>query len=104
MGVVFTNRRRLEGDLSAAEPSREPGEGRRRRRSDPEQLGVHSERRPVSSALGTDSFAVNFFRFDPGEFQRGDNTGDEETLHGLELTDVSRFRMTYTQRDHSFVM
>lgn len=148
-------------------------------------LGVHSERRPVSSVLGTESFAMNFFRlqsgesfsgglhthhdqeevfyveegtatftvgaapderseievesgelvrFDPGEFQRGDNTGDEELVgwalgapksrhdwdalesivpcrecgeqlpHATTLTDEGRFRMTCTECDTSFEM
>ncbi|WP_255150250.1 cupin domain-containing protein [Halorarius halobius] len=143
-------------------------------------LGVHSERRPVSAALGTESFAMNFFRlepgesfsgglhthhdqeevfyveegsatfqvgrdreevtvdagdlirFDPGEFQRGDNTGDgelvgwalgapksrhdweeiesvvhcrecgEERPHGMALTDDGGFRMTCTECGSSF--
>lgn len=145
-------------------------------------LGVHSERRPVSSALGTDDFAMNFFRLQPGEsfsgglhthhdqeevfyveegtatfevgadreeivveagelirfsageFQTGLNRGDdelvgwalgapksrhdwedieslipcrdceEETGHGLSVTDGGDFRMTCTECDNSFVM
>ncbi|WP_255196571.1 cupin domain-containing protein [Halorarius litoreus] len=145
-------------------------------------LGVHSERRPVSSALGTEEFAMNFFRlqpgesfsgglhthhdqeevfyveegtatfeigrereevevgagelirFEPGEFQQGDNTGEgelvgwalgapksqhdwddlesiihcrecgEETGHAMALTDEGRFRMTCTVCDTSFEM
>lgn len=145
-------------------------------------MGVHSERRPVSAALGTESFAMNFFRlepgesfsgglhthhdqeevfyveegeatftvgrdgdeevaveggelirFEPGEFQVGVNTGDddlvgwalgapkarhdwdeiesmvycrtcgEETGHGLELTDEGQFRLTCLDCDNSFV-
>ena len=30
-------------------------------------LGVHSVRRPVSDALGTDHFAMNYFELEPGE-------------------------------------
>lgn len=30
-------------------------------------LGVHSVRRPVSDALGTEQFAMNFFELQPGE-------------------------------------
>lgn len=30
-------------------------------------LGVHSVRRPVSNALGTDHFAMNYFELQPGE-------------------------------------
>jgi mannose-6-phosphate isomerase-like protein (cupin superfamily) len=144
-------------------------------------LGVHSERRPVSDALRTEQFAMNFFRlepgesfsggihthhdqekvfyvesgsatfhvgrdretvtveagelvrFEPGEFQVGRNESDEEavgwalgapgathdwkqieslvhcrecddeTVHGLELTDGGRFRMTCTDCKTSFV-
>ncbi|KAB7514876.1 cupin domain-containing protein [Halosegnis rubeus] len=144
-------------------------------------LGVHSERRPVSDALDTSDFAMNFFRlqpgesfsgglhthhdqeevfyveegeatftvgrdgdteavvsggelirFEPGEFQQGTNTGDdelvgwalgapkskhdwdeiesivycqeceEETGHGLSLTDAGRFELTCMECDNSF--
>ncbi|MFC7236044.1 cupin domain-containing protein [Halosegnis marinus] len=144
-------------------------------------LGVHSERRPVSAVLGTEDFAMNFFRlqpgesfsgglhthhdqeevfyveegeatftvgrdrddevevaggelirFAPGEFQIGRNTGDdelvgwalgapasrhdwdeieslvfcrecdEETGHGLELTDEGNFRLTCLECDTVF--
>jgi hypothetical protein len=30
-------------------------------------LGVHSVRKPVSEALGTDHFAMNYFELEPGE-------------------------------------
>ena len=30
-------------------------------------LGVHSVRRPVSDALGTEHFAMNYFELEPGE-------------------------------------
>ncbi|EMA44437.1 cupin domain-containing protein [Halococcus saccharolyticus] len=30
-------------------------------------LGVHSVRKPVSGALGTDDFAMNYFELEPGE-------------------------------------
>lgn len=61
-------------------------------------LGVHSERRPVSAALGTTSFAMNFFRLDPGEsFSGGLHThhDQEEVFYvetGTATFEVSRDR------------
>ncbi|WP_254840173.1 cupin domain-containing protein [Natronomonas marina] len=45
-------------------------------------LGVHSVRRPVSDALGTDHFAMNYFELEPGEsFSGGLHTHhDQEEL------------------------
>ena len=34
---------------------------------EPSPLGVHSVRKPVSEALGTDHFAMNYFELEPGE-------------------------------------
>jgi mannose-6-phosphate isomerase-like protein (cupin superfamily) len=145
-------------------------------------LGVHSVRRPISGALGTSDFAMNYFelepaesfsgglhthhdqeevfyiqegtatfevgregetvpvnageciRFEPGEFQVGRNESeervigfalgapkarhdfseiesitvcrecDEETPHGLELTDKGAFRFECTECGTSFEM
>ncbi|PSQ31720.1 cupin [Halobacteriales archaeon SW_6_65_46] len=49
-------------------------------------LGVHSERRPVSDALGTDDFAMNFFRLEPGDsFSGGLHTHhDQEEVFYVE--------------------
>lgn len=47
----------------------------------PNPLGVHSVRKPVSSALNTEHFAMNYFELEPGEFQTGYNAG-EDTLVG----------------------
>ena len=35
--------------------------------NEPSPLGVHSVRRPVSDALGTDHFAMHYFELEPGE-------------------------------------
>jgi mannose-6-phosphate isomerase-like protein (cupin superfamily) len=45
-------------------------------------LGVHSVRRPVSDALGTEHFAMNYFELEPGEsFSGGLHTHhDQEEL------------------------
>lgn len=49
-------------------------------------LGVHSERRPVSDALNTESFAMNFFRLAPNEsFSGGLHTHhDQEEVFFVE--------------------
>jgi mannose-6-phosphate isomerase-like protein (cupin superfamily) len=54
-------------------------------------LGVHSERRPVSGALGTESFAANFFRLEPGEsFSGGLHTHhDQEEVFYVEAGEAT---------------
>jgi uncharacterized cupin superfamily protein len=49
-------------------------------------LGVHSVRKPVSSALGTTDFAMNYFELEPGEsFSGGLHTHyDQEELFYIE--------------------
>jgi uncharacterized RmlC-like cupin family protein len=56
---------------------------------EPSPLGVHSGRRPVSDALGTDHFAMNYFELQPGEsFSGGLHThhDQEEVFYVLEGT------------------
>jgi len=50
-------------------------------------LGVHSLRKPVSSALGTEHFAMNYFELEPGEsFSGGLHThhDQEEVFYVME--------------------
>jgi len=52
-------------------------------------LGVHSVRKPVSDALGTEHFAMNYFELEPGEsFSGGLHThhDQEEIFYVLEGT------------------
>lgn len=54
-------------------------------------LGVHSVRRPVSTALGTEHFAMNYFELEPGEsFSGGLHThhDQEEVFYVEEGTTV----------------
>jgi uncharacterized cupin superfamily protein len=63
-------------------------------------LGVHSVRRPVSRALGTSDFAMNYFELEPGDsFSGGLHThhDQEEVFHVQEGTatfEVGRDRET----------
>jgi mannose-6-phosphate isomerase-like protein (cupin superfamily) len=71
----------------------------------PNPLGVHSVRRPVSDALGTEHFAMNYLELEPGESFSGGlhaHTDQEEVFYVLagtatfEVTDVPDSSTTET--------
>ena len=56
-------------------------------------LGVHSVRKPVSEALGTDHFAMNYFELEPGEsFSGGLHAHhDQEEVFYIQAGEAVRF-------------
>ena len=71
-------------------------------RNEVNPMEVHEVRRPVSDALGTDHFAMNYFELEPGDsFSGGLHThhDQEEVFYvetGTALFDVGRERETVT--------
>jgi hypothetical protein len=63
-------------------------------------LGVHSLRKPVSSALGTEHFAMNYFELQPGEsFSGGLHTHHDQEEVFYVLEGEVEFEMLASQRD-----
>ncbi|MFB6207164.1 MAG: cupin [Haloglomus sp.] len=63
-------------------------------------LGVHSVRKPVSSALGTEHFAMNYFELQPGEsFSGGLHTHHDQEEVFYVLTGAVEFEVLASQRD-----
>jgi len=69
-------------------------------------LKVHSVRRPVSDALGTEHFAMNYFELEPGDRSRADSTRTtirRRLFNPVRRGDVRRRRRTrhLTRRSRS---